>query len=600
MPLLSSLNTVKSKSAPFNLTNAGLTWGLIRQRGNLGVLEFVNNRFVAGGISGNVRHSTDGLTWTSVNIGVTTSIRGVSYGAGLYVVVGVSGIIYTSPDLVTWTSRTSGTTETLNCLIYANGLFVAGGTGGVILTSSNGTTWSSQTSNTGNSITGITYGNGIFLAGTFFTGDYITSPDGITWTLYETQSGINTNGALYPAYGNGYFLIVSAGGLVRRSTDGISWTTLTSILTSEFVYSLRFCNNVFIACSDTFNTAATTTDGSSWTITAGGTNLPDDGTASFGAGRYVIAGGSGGGISTSTNGTTWARATANPLPNYALFKVHYGGGFYFVADFSTGRLYYSSNGLDWSLVVPGGGDIAAATGRTSNGTYIAVGVTGTVRTSTTLTSWTSRTSGTTSQLNSVATDGNNIVVVVGSGGVVIRSDDNGTTWSTMTSGTTVFLANIQYLNGNFVACGGQGGSTGTVISSTDGITWTTRVSGFADDFNAVTYGNGLYMVVGDGGTIRTSPDLVTWTSRTSGTTVPLYGVAYGNGRFVAGGGTFSTPTLRVSTNGTTWSAESIDNTGGNSTSFNINGVAFGPRGFVASSSALGHILVSPLRGTSTI
>jgi hypothetical protein len=33
----------------------------------------------------------------------------------------------------------------------------------------------------------------------------------------------------------------------------------------------------------------------------------------------------------------------------------------------------------------------------------------------------------------------------------------------------------------------------------------------------VTYGNGLFVAVGDGGTILTSPDGVTWTAQTSGT-----------------------------------------------------------------------------------
>jgi hypothetical protein len=51
----------------------------------------------------------------------------------------------------------------------------------------------------------------------------------------------------------------------------------------------------------------------------------------------------------------------------------------------------------------------------------------------------------------------------------------------------------------------------------------------------VTYGNGLFVAVGEDGTILTSPDGVTWTQRTSGTSNWLNGVAYGNGLFVAVG-----------------------------------------------------------------
>jgi hypothetical protein len=52
----------------------------------------------------------------------------------------------------------------------------------------------------------------------------------------------------------------------------------------------------------------------------------------------------------------------------------------------------------------------------------------------------------------------------------------------------------------------------------------------------VTYGNGLFVAVGElGGAILTSPDGVNWTQRTSGTRDDLYGVTYGNGLFVAVG-----------------------------------------------------------------
>jgi hypothetical protein len=47
--------------------------------------------------------------------------------------------------------------------------------------------------------------------------------------------------------------------------------------------------------------------------------------------------------------------------------------------------------------------------------------------------------------------------------------------------------------------------------------WTERASGTSNWLNGVTYGNGLFVAVGEDGTILTSPDGVTWTQRTSGT-----------------------------------------------------------------------------------
>jgi hypothetical protein len=50
------------------------------------------------------------------------------------------------------------------------------------------------------------------------------------------------------------------------------------------------------------------------------------------------------------------------------------------------------------------------------------------------------------------------------------------------------------------------------------VSWTARTSGTSNWLLfGVTYGNGLFVAVGDGGTILTSPDGVSWTARTSGT-----------------------------------------------------------------------------------
>ena len=53
--------------------------------------------------------------------------------------------------------------------------------------------------------------------------------------------------------------------------------------------------------------------------------------------------------------------------------------------------------------------------------------------------------------------------------------------------------------------------------------------------DAVTYGNGLFVAVGQGGThqVMTSPDGVTWTARTAAEANSWDSVTYGNGQFVA-------------------------------------------------------------------
>lgn len=83
--------------------------------------------------------------------------------------------------------------------------------------------------------------------------------------------------------------------------------------------------------------------------------------------------------------------------------------------------------------------------------------------------------------------------------------------------------------------GGGGGSEGGGGSGSGaGTTWTLRIPVF-NDLKGVTYGDGLFVAVGEDGTILTSTDGVNWTERTSGTRAWINNVTYGNGTFVAVG-----------------------------------------------------------------
>jgi hypothetical protein len=99
------------------------------------------------------------------------------------------------------------------------------------------------------------------------------------------------------------------------------------------------------------------------------------------------------------------------------------------------------------------------------------------------------------------------------------------------------------------------GNVGTILTSSDGISWTERTSGTTNNLYGVTYGGGLVLTVGDNGTILTSSDGSTWTSRTSGITNNLYGVTYGGGLFVTVG---DNRTILTSSDGTTWANTSAN------------------------------------------
>ena len=93
------------------------------------------------------------------------------------------------------------------------------------------------------------------------------------------------------------------------------------------------------------------------------------------------------------------------------------------------------------------------------------------------------------------------------------------------------------------------GTSGTVLTSPDGITWTSQTSGTLNPLYCVTW-TGNQLVAGGGGfsatpingmyvykgVILTSPDGVTWTSRISGTTSDLRSVVSTGTKLVAVGG----------------------------------------------------------------
>ena len=267
----------------------------------------------------------------------------------------------------------------------------------------------------------------------------------------------------------------------------------------------------------------------------------------------------------------------NPLPQgNNLSGVAYGNGT-FVAVGDSGTILTSPDGVTWTIRTSGtDSDLFAAT--YANGIFVVVGGStsspstgGTILTSPDGVTWTIRISGA-NGLSGV-TYGNSTFVAVGWSGTILTSPD-GVTWITRSSGTNSHLSGVTYGNGTFVALGEL-----SILTSPDGVTWTTRTLGTNYDLSGVTYGNGTFVAVG--GIIFTSPDGVTWTTRSSGTYCDASGVTYGNGTFVAVG----YETIATSPGGLTW----VIRTPGIDSS--PSGLTYGNGTFVAVGG--GTILTSP-------
>jgi len=143
-------------------------------------------------------------------------------------------------------------------------------------------------------------------------------------------------------------------------------------------------------------------------------------------------------------------------------------------------------------------------------------------------------------------------VAVGNGGAIYLNTSSGAdaAWTEETSGTSNDLYKVSYVNNRFIAVG----ASGTIVTSSDGVTWTTQASNLSDNLHGVVYGAstttttavgggtrvitnpGSYIVVGDAGAVASSPDAINWTAESIPTGESFRSICYGpDQQFIAVG-----------------------------------------------------------------
>jgi hypothetical protein len=166
---------------------------------------------------------------------------------------------------------------------------------------------------------------------------------------------------------------------------------------------------------------------------------------------------------------------------------------------------------------------------------------------------------------------------VGERGTILIST-NATNWQGVSQGLNDDWSAIAYGAGRFVVPGYQ---DAVVLTSTDGVEWDSFPLTHAGYFRGAAWGNNRFAAVGNGGAIATSPDGTHWTYQSSGADQDLAAIAFGRGLFVAVG---QAGTLLTSADGSVWNAGLVTNV-------NLGGVTFGADRFVATGDG-GTVLVS--------
>jgi hypothetical protein len=298
------------------------------------------------------------------------------------------------------------------------------------------------------------------------------------------------------------------------TAGGMTFVESYGTLPNAFWSSVAFGAGVFVAVAGSTATAATSTDGITWTQRS----LPATSTwqsVCFGGGLFVALTSSDSVAATSPDGITW---TLRNLPSSQNWHgVTYGGGLFVALAYSSAIAATSPDGITWTqrslpvsstwyAVTYGGGQFVALANSSTVAATSPDGIT-----------WTQR-------VNSVGASG----------------------WQSVTYGAGLFVAVAQ--------------SVAFAATSPDGITWTSRTLPATANWNSVTYSGSQFAAVASAGTsAAVSTDGMSWgTIKALPVSASWQSVAYGAGVFAAIAGTSSI--AASSPDGTTWTQRALTST----------------------------------------
>ena len=458
--------------------------------------------YVVAGNSGHIIVSTNaGVTWVLQAAGVATNMNDVVYFSGTspptFVAVGVQGRTTRSSNGALWTAQIlGGGVFDFNAITASGSLLVAVGTAGAVWTSPDGATWIQQLSvPTTQALVGVAWNGSLFCAVGGALGVVITSPDGVTWTKQAPTGTLNSAAWLWitsDGAGNFYATKASTGNQAWLfvSVNGINWTPYYCPVST---LSVNWMNNQLVAYFNlNTNIAASTTGGQTWTVKTRG--------------------------NPSTNGVTWNKLYWSTPANEYMLTSNIG-------------FYSSANGQ----LLGGIGNQPAQNVIYGQGKLVVTGQGGSVMVSTNNgTSFTAAPNicAAADNMQGIAYSPSlglfGLFVAVSSGGGPrsgIWYSSDGTVW-TQAAYTLAYLGNSPLLSlgqvvwaaapGMFVVVGTiNNGGVGTILTSTNGTTWTTAVTSIGAGILSICYNTalGLFVAGGGNGLFFTSTNGVSWTQR---------------------------------------------------------------------------------------
>jgi hypothetical protein len=291
-------------------------------------------------------------------------------------VLSVLGLYTGELSAEVWSIVSSGTNHDITGITWDGNRFIAVDSEGGILQSANATSWTRlQTGSFG--FTEIVSGGGRYIA-LEGDSDYYESSDRVQWTIRSTGQSNWVNGGTYDG---AKFVLVGEYGTILKSSDGLSWSAVTSSPTNSDLERVTFGNGLYVAVG--LDGIFTSSNSTVWTKRIAATTYGFSDVA-YSGGRFIATAFIDSKIFSSLNGILWTEKTIDTLSNTFPNLPPWGNavcgsanGFKIVCD--SGKAFHTVSGSSLTTIstqtTSDFNDVAYG-----NGTYVAVGDNGLIRT----------------------------------------------------------------------------------------------------------------------------------------------------------------------------------------------------------------------------
>jgi photosystem II stability/assembly factor-like uncharacterized protein len=315
-----------------------------------------------GGMVARATASTS--TWSSVDnitgAGPGTIFNGVCGGptgsGNRYFAVGSAsgtGVIFTSTDGATWTQQTSNATQILLGCATTDGtnVWAWGQKGIVVHTANGGTSWATQSSGAdpnGYLNVGTVSPQGSVNVGGYRGGLFRTVNGGTNWAP-ETAGPVAAWLGLALVAPKTIYTVgfsASASGAIARTTDGATWTALTTSAGPLVAVWGSSATDVFAVGPS--GTVVHSPNGT--TFTAAATGIPPTANVTDVAGlssTSVFVASSAGLYQSTDHGVSWQPVTVTGLTGTAINTVFAMGGDLWIGA-SNGQVFHTTDGTNWT------------------------------------------------------------------------------------------------------------------------------------------------------------------------------------------------------------------------------------------------------------